>query len=194
MTLASLSADRLYTYADYMLWELEERVELIKGKIFNMSPAPSRIHQEVLGQLHLEIGTHFRRNKCSVYVAPFDVRLPKAGATADEQVQTVVQPDLCVICDKSKLDERGCLGAPDLVVEILSPGNSKKEVRQKFEVYQEAGVREYWLVNYYERMVQVFVLKESKFIGLPPVVEEDTLTSVVFPELKIDLEVIFKQN
>lgn len=138
MELSDLDPDKRYTYADYLLWELKERVELIRGKLFKMSPAPSRKHQEVVHALVLSFGLYFKGKSCNVYEAPFDVRLPKSTGGV-EATYTVVQPDICVVCDRSKLDKRGCVGAPDLVIEILSPGNTKKEMREKFEVYQESG-------------------------------------------------------
>lgn len=150
MKLSDLDINKQYSYADYLLWQFQERVELIKGKLFKMPPAPSRRHQEVSKIIDWHFTSYFRGKSCKVYNAPFDVRLPKKTKT-DQKVYTVVQPDLCIICDKSKLDKRGCIGAPDLVVEILSPGNTKKEMREKFEVYQESGVREYWLVNYVKK-------------------------------------------
>lgn len=110
----------------------------------------------------------------------------------DKEVKTVVQPDLCVICDPSKLDERGCNGAPDLIIEILSPGNSRTEMRDKFDLYQEAGVLEYWIVSPIEKAVQVFQLNEQgRFIGLPPVVEGDILTTPVVPNLEVDVTEVF---
>ena len=187
-----LDADATYTYADYLLWRIEERLELIKGKIFKMSPAPSLRHQQISGRLHLEVGQFFKDHHCQIFYAPFDVRLPKRNLTpSDKSIYTVVQPDLCIICDESKLDERGCLGAPDLIVEILSPGNSKKEMREKFDLYEESGVREYWLVEPAENAVFIYTLNESgTYIGLRPAI--DILRSVIFPDLEIDLETIFR--
>nr|WP_295921125.1 Uma2 family endonuclease [uncultured Dyadobacter sp.] len=186
-----LDLNGTYTYADYLLWRFEQRLELIKGKIFKMSPAPSTRHQKISGELFLEIGSYFRNHYCQVFYAPFDVRLPiKDQNITDQKIYTVVQPDLCIICDESKLDERGCLGAPDLIVEILSPGNSKKEMDHKFDLYEECGVREYWLVEPAENTVFVYVLNDKgKYIGLKPATE--TLTSTIFPDLKIKLEKIF---
>ncbi|MCE6989358.1 Uma2 family endonuclease [Dyadobacter sp. CY323] len=186
-----LDLNGTYTYADYMLWQFEERLELIKGKIFKMSPAPSRRHQTILADLHLEVGNFFKGQYCNVFFAPFDVRLPKKNQDfSDGKVYTVVQPDLCVICDDAKLDERGCIGAPDLIVEILSPGNSRKEMDNKFTLYEECGVREYWLVEPAENAVFVYVLNdEGRYIGLKPAVT--SLRSSIFPELEIDLEELF---
>ncbi|MDV7396126.1 Uma2 family endonuclease, partial [Arthrospira platensis SPKY1] len=110
-----------------------------------------------------QVGNFFHKKPCQVFHAPFDVRLPKKG---QPEVYTVVQPDLCVVCDQGKLDEKGCMGAPDLVVEILSPGNTHREMREKYEVYEEAGVKEYWLVSPWDKTVLVYVLNEEGiFIG-----------------------------
>lgn len=179
----------VYTYADYLLWKFEERVELLKGKIFKMSPAPSLKHQKVSSALHGEFHIYFKNKKCQLFSAPFDVRLPKKDEKGDN-IHTVVQPDLCVICDESKLDERGCIGAPDLIIEILSPGNSKKEMKNKFELYQESGVEEYWIVNPTDENILVNVLEDGKYRILKPVVDE-YITSVKFPELKIHTSDIF---
>ena len=186
-----LDLSKQYSYADYLIWKFEERLELIKGWIFKMA-APSRLHQTIAGRLHLRMGTHFEEHDCNLFFAPFDVRLTRKD-TANKNVTTVVQPDLCVICDKKKLDKRGCVGAPDLVVEILSPGNSKKEMNQKFQVYEESGVREYWIVEPTEKIVLVYVLNENgKFYGLKPFTEDELLVSVIFPELQFELLPIFK--
>lgn len=181
-----------YTYADYLLWRFEERLELIKGKIFQMSPAPSTRHQQISGRLYLEMGSFFKQHHCQIFYAPFDVRLSKTeSSSANNKIHTVVQPDLCVVCDQNKLDERGCLGAPDLVIEILSPGNSRRELNDKFALYEESGVREYWLVEPTENAVFVYVLNENNvYIGLQPAT--DTLRSVLFPDLVIDLHEVFQ--
>ena len=164
-----LDVNKTYSYADYLLWRFKERVELFKGKIWAMSPAPSRFHQEISGFLFTQFAHIIQSTECKLYAAPFDVRLlNKKKSTEDKEVYTVVQPDLCAICDRSKLDDLGCIGAPDLVVEILSPGNSKKEMDIKFDLYQEAGVREYWIVQPSEKTIFMYVLENEKFIGLKP--------------------------
>ncbi len=186
-----LDLTKQYSYADYLTWTFQERLELIKGYIFPMS-APARKHQRALWQLIGSLHDYFRNQSCQVYPAPFDVRLPRTPTPDDQKVETVVQPDLCVICDLSKLDDKGCVGAPDLVVEILSPGNTKKEMKQKFDAYQEAGVREYWLIQLEDRNVFQYVLNdEGIFIGLHPLTDEDELVSRVFPDLHIDLAGVF---
>ena len=190
--ISQLDENATYTYADYLLWRIKERLELIKGKIFQMSPTPSLRHQQISGRLHLEMGQFFKNHHCQIFYAPFDVRLSKQNpANTDRSIYTVVQPDLCIVCDENKLDERGCLGAPDLVIEILSPGNSRKEMKDKFDLYEESGVREYWLVEPAEDAVFIYTLNEAgTYIGLKPAV--DLLHSVIFPDLEIDLESIFR--
>ncbi|MEM6395275.1 MAG: Uma2 family endonuclease [Bacteroidota bacterium] len=175
-----------YTYQDYLGWDFPERVELYKGKPFELSPAPSRRHQEISVRLLGRMFNHFQNSPCHLFSAPFDVRLPVPSKNG--KPDTVVQPDLCVICDESKLDQQGCNGAPDLVIEILSPGNPKREVREKFSLYEEAGVREYWVVQPSEGLVIAFILnEEGRFIGQQPRTALDALTSHVFPDLSVDV-------
>lgn len=183
-----LDLSKQYTYADYLLWQFSERVELIKGFIKSMSPAPSRNHQSILQNLNFKIFSYFKNHPCSVYFAPFDVRLPIPSAKKNT---TVVQPDLCVICDENKLDDQGCNGAPDLIVEILSPNNSKHDAHTKFNLYEESGVKEYWMVETVEKMVLVYTLQNQKYIGLKPFTLGETIVSPLFPDMKIDVEDIF---
>lgn len=186
--LNQLDLSKTYTYADYLLWQFKERVELFKGKIFAMSPAPSRVHQEVSRNINRTFDLYFYRKKCKVYYAPFDVRLPdKSG-----EIKSVVQPDLCVICDSNKLDDKGCIGAPNLIVEIVSPGNSKKEMKNKLNLYEEAGVEEYWIVHPTEKSIFVYFLEEGKYKPLRPIFEGDIFHSVIFPDLEIDTEKVFE--
>ncbi len=188
--LSQLNPEGIYTYADYLRWQFEDRVELIRGRLMKMSPAPSSSHQSVSVSLSGQFWQFFRQKLCRVFAAPFDVRLPLSNKKG--QITTVVQPDLCVICDPAKIDEKGCLGAPDLIVEILSPGNTKREMRAKFDVYQEAGVREYWMVHPLDRVVIAYILNENgRFIGLQPVTDDSELRSAIFPDLVIDLKEVF---
>ena len=179
-----------YTYADYLKWRFNERVELFKGRIFKMSPAPSSMHQQISLKVTRKLDNFFIKTTCSLYVAPFDVRLVKTKSN-DRKVATVVQPDLCVICDQTKLDDKGCNGAPDLIVEILSTGNSKKEMGIKFDLYEENGVKEYWIVEPAEKMILVYTLQNEKYIGLKPLIEDDKIKSPLFPELNFDVKEIF---
>lgn len=188
LNFSDLDLTKQYTYSDYMLWQFQERVELIKGFILKMSPAPNRFHQTVSQNLNFEILTFFKKHPCNVYVAPFDVRLPVKAKKKDS---TVVQPDLCIICDDAKLDEQGCKGAPDLIVEIVSPTNRKHNLDTKFNLYQEAGVLEYWIVEPLERMVLVYTLREGIYIGLKPQIEGNIIESVLFPELKVAVDDVF---
>jgi Uma2 family endonuclease len=188
-----LDPNKSYTYADYLTWKFEEYVELIKGRVLHMA-APNRFHQNISLSLSRIIGNFLFKKDCKVYAAPFDVRLPHFSKKKNKDIITVIQPDICVICDKSKLDVRGCIGAPDLIIEILSPGNSKKEMRDKFQVYEAAGVREYWIIHPVEKMLQRFVLHEQgKYIGLPPLVEDDIATTEILKGLEINLMDIFEE-
>ena len=185
-----LDLDGSYTYADYLKWKFDERLELFRGKIFKMSPAPNRYHQDISGNLYFNLAKVLKKGSCNLYAAPFDVRLVKTKAN-DEKVTTVIQPDLCVICDEDKLDDKGCIGAPDLIVEILSPGNTKKEMGIKFDLYQENEVKEYWIIDPTEKTVLMYVLLENKFIGLKPFIEDDNIKSTLFPEVNFPLSEIF---
>ena len=153
----AIKNDRHYTYAEYRSWPDDERWELIDGVAYSMSPAPTRTHQGFVVELVRQIQNQLDDKPCRLYVAPFDVRLPTASE-ADEQTDTVVQPDIAVICDPSKLDEKGCRGAPDWIIEILSPFTSRKDMAVKFELYRRHGVREYWIVEPGSKYVQVYVL------------------------------------
>ena len=176
----------IYSYADYLVWKIKERVELLKGKILEMS-VPSPIHQEISGNLQGALFVFLKNSKCKLYTAPFDVRFPQKG---ESQVYTVVQPDLCVVCDFEKIDSKGCVGAPDLVVEILSPGNSKKEMKSKFALYQEEGVREYWIVDPERELVFVYVAENKKFRPTLPITD-DYVRSTIFPNFSIHTADIF---
>lgn len=194
MELSDLDFSKTYTYADYFKWRFDERLELIKGKIFRMSPAPSRSHQGISLAMAVKLVNYLKEKPCKVYTAPFDVRLPR-NSNEDAAIYTVVQPDICVICDLSKLDDRGCIGAPDIVVEILSPGNNKKELRNKYDVYQEAGVKEYWIIHPSERTFLKYTLdQEGEFQPSKLLVGGDELTSAVLPGFVLDLNEIFEEN
>ncbi len=187
-SLSQLDLNGSYSYSDYLKWKFKERVEIIKGKIMAMSPAPNRLHQRISMRLTLELAKVFNNQQCQMYVAPFDVRFPDSNG----KIKTVVQPDLCVICDPNKLDEKGCIGAPDLIVEILSPGNSKREMKDKYELYQEQGVSEYWIVRPEEQHIQIYVLENGRYIGVQPVVEGDVVTSIKFPALSFDTSGLYE--
>ena len=193
MKLTDLDLNKHYTYADYLRWRFEERIELIRGRIFKMSPAPRTYHQKVSANLFGEIWTHFKSDPCQVFSAPFDVRLPKSPAlTEDHEISTVVQPDICVICDVRKLDDRGCLGAPGWVIEVASPGTARKDRREKRALYESAGVREYWIALLEEKEVHVFfVSKSGKYLPAVIYTKEQSVSPRLFPDLAIELRDIF---
>lgn len=180
-----------YTYADILTWPEDERWELIDGVAYDMTPAPTYRHQEILGRLYLQFGNFLEGAPCRVVMAPLDVRMPKLGETA-MTASTVVQPDLLVVCEPEQIDERGVVGAPTLVLEILSPSTAKKDLREKLNAYQQAGVQEYWVVYPSEKMVQVYTLDEHGRYGTPSVYVNGEQAPVgVLPGLAVDLGRVF---
>ncbi len=181
-----------YTYADYLTWEIDHMVELIKGKVFRQAAAaPRRIHQEVSGRIFAKLYTLLERKEWKVYAAPFDVRLP-VKSRKHEDINTVVQPDICVVCDPEKLDELGCVGAPDLIMEILSPSNNKKELQNKYEVYEESGVLEYWIIHPYEKTLLVYTLTDGKYVPSRLFTLGDRVPSQCIQGFVLDLDELFE--
>ena len=194
MDTLNLDLNKRYNYADYLTWMDDVRRELHDGFIKLMTPAPSRRHQEISLSLTLQVGNFLLHKKCKLYNAPSDVRFPKdKQSKEDKLVYTVLQPDLFVVCDHSKLDARGCLGAPDLIIEIVSPKNPKRDLKDKFDIYQEHGVREYWIVNPNDENVSVFFLDEKgKFQLVGMYAEDDKIPVNIFNgDLKVDLMEVF---
>jgi len=188
-----LDLNKRYTYADYLTWIDDVRRELIEGFI-KMLPAPRRIHAEVSYNISWYLGAILKKNngKCKVFSAPFDVRLPKNGETDNDKIYTVVQPDICVVCDPSKLDDDGCIGAPDMIVEILSPSTGKKDLTEKFVLYEKSGVREYWIVYPKDEAVHVFLLQNDGKYDAGCVYEREVKIPVhVFDGYLLDLQDIF---
>ena len=180
-----------YSYADYMTWQMEEVVELIKGKIFKKAAAaPKRIHQRVSAKLLTRLHQFLEGKTCQVYDAPFDVRFPKESKE-DHKIHDVVQPDISVICDPEKLDDRGCIGAPDLIVEILSPGNSKTELKHKFELYESNGVKEYWVIHPENQDLLIYTLVEGKYNPSRLLTTGDFAESSAVAGFKLNLEEFF---
>lgn len=181
-----------YTYKDYLNWPMEERWEIIEGVPYNMSPAPSRKHQDISGELFNQIYNYLKGKTCKVYSAPFDVRL-FTNKERDEDTTNVVQPDLSIICDYSKLDDKGCKGSPDLIIEIASPTTLKKDLKDKFYLYEKALVKEYWLVYPDEKMIVVNTLGENGKYGRPEMYSEENVIKVgIFEDLEIELSDVFK--
>ena len=182
-----------YTYADYLNWPQDERWEIIGGVAYNMTPAPSRRHQEISGALFTAIYNYLRDKSCKVYAAPFDVRLPE-GNESDAEIKNVVQPDIVVVCDKTKHDDRGCKGAPDFIIEIVSSHTARKDVREKFYLYETAGVKEYWIVHPNDRTVLTFSLGPDGKYGIPEMFgPDDEIPVNVLPGLVIKLNDIFRE-
>ncbi|GHV47267.1 hypothetical protein AGMMS49546_36690 [Spirochaetia bacterium] len=178
-----------YTYADYLAWETDKRYELMDGTAYMMA-SPSVIHQQISGELNRQFGNFFLGKPCRVFSAPLDVRLfPRE----DHSDNTVLQPDLLVVCDKTKLSKGSCDGAPDLVIEIVSPSNTVQEIFKKFNYYLDAGVREYWVVIPDDKTVQVHVLKEGHFVSTI-YKKDDTIPVSILPGLGIELKSVWEEN
>jgi len=188
---AKLDIER-YTYGDYLKWPDNERWEIIAGVAYDMSPAPSPKHQEILGELHRQLSNYLFDKNCSVYVAPFDVRFPGADEK-EEEIETVVQPDISVICDPGQIDKKGCLGSPDLIIEIVSPSTAQKDMREKFYTYEKFGVKEYWILHPDEQILMVFKLLANKMYGRPDIYSpRDEVKVGILPDLTIELSLVFK--
>jgi Uma2 family endonuclease len=177
-----------YNYADYLQWTFDGMVELINGKIFKMAPAPSSWHQIISLNIALEIGNFLKNKPCKLFIASFDVMLSKYKE--DKLIDSVVQPDLCIICDPTKIDEKGCNGAPDMIAEILSPSTALRDLDLKFKLYEENGVKEYWIVQPNDQTVSVFDLVESKFT-LRGIYHRAKVVEVKTIGLEIDLNEVF---
>lgn len=190
-----LDLSKQYTYVDYLSWQFNERVELLRGWVFKMSPVPNVQHQRISGAIFSALYHYLADSPCQVFSAPFDVRLPLPPEKGNsEKVDTVVQPDICVICDPKKLDSQGCLCAPDIVVEILSPGNTRREMKDKLELYQNAAVLEYWVVDPDHEFVLVYSPDASgQYVGSVPFTEGTVLFSKVLPGFRLDTGLLFKK-
>ncbi len=184
---------RPYTYGDYLTWPDDQRWEIIEGVPYDMTPAPAPRHQELLGELHLQIGPQLKGKLCRVYLAPFDVRLPD-GEQDEALDQTVVQPDLTVFCDRSKLDRRGLRGAPDFVVEIISPSSVSHDQIRKAALYQKHGVKEYWVLHPADRLLYVRILGDDGRYELAVHEGKGKLEVTAVPDLSVDLDEVFAED
>lgn len=189
--LNQLDPQAYYTYADYLTWQFRERVELILGNIFPMSPAPGSQHQHVVMSLAINLQIQLRQkgNPCMIFPAPFDVIFPNPNDVSN----TVLQPDITVVCDQSKIRKQGCVGVPDLVVEVVSPGSARHDLRTKFKTYETHRVQEYWIVYPLEQNLIVYTLNsEGKYQASIPVTIGDPINSNLFPDLNLDLGEVFR--
>lgn len=158
-------SDHRFTYGDYRQWPEEERWELIDGSAFNMSPAPSSGHQAISFYISMELGNFLKDKPCRAFAAPFDVFLPGEGEDREDRISTIVQPDISVICDISRITGKGCVGAPDLVMEILSPYTSVRDLNIKFKLYEKSLVKEYWVIDPGNEYIRIFLLSDEGKYG-----------------------------
>jgi len=188
-----LDLKKRYTYADYLTWADNKMRELIDGFIKIMAPAADSKHQEVCGILISKLYRFIekKKGKCKIFPAPFDVRLPKNGEKANEQIYNVVQPDICVVCDLTKIDKNGCIGAPDLVIEIQSFSTAKYDLTKKFDLYEASGVREYWVVYPYEGGIEVFLLQPDGKYDEGTKYNKGKIPVSIFDGYEIDFKDIF---
>lgn len=182
-----------YTLADVLAWDDDRRMELIEGTVFLMAPSPATDHQLISGELFGQLHNYLKGKRCKVISAPFDVRLFEQEGNGPEDVDTVVVPDITVVCDPDKLDKRGCKGAPDMVVEILSPSTQRHDRLTKFNLYQRAGVREYWIVDPANRAVQSFVLEDGRYSVKEFGAVGDKMRVNILEDCVIDLSGIFPE-
>ena len=187
-----LPQEKRYTLADALTWDESERIELIYGDPFMMAP-PVRVHQAAITALVGQLYDYLKEKTCKVYPAPFAVRLFEKNGDYPEDVDTMVEPDISVVCDPSKLDDKGCKGAPDLVMEILSPTTQRHDRFTKFNLYQRAGILEYWIVDPASKSVQVFVLDDGHYVAKDFGTAEDTLKVNVLEDCTIDLSQVFSE-
>ena len=188
-----LPREARYTFADALEWPEEERIELIDGNPVMMAP-PKRIHQEVSREIVRQISNYLLGKKCRVYPAPFAVRLFEQAGDHPEDVDTMLEPDITVVCDPDKLDDVGCKGAPDMVIEILSPSTAKHDRNTKFRLYQRAGVREYWIVDPDTKTVQVHLLEEGQYHSPVVYIDKSAVPVGIWDDFSIDLSQVFPEG
>ena len=180
--------EKKYTYVDYLNWPEDERWEIIDGVPY-MQAAPSPAHQLISSELNRQISNYLQGKPCKSYPAPFCVKLIQGD---ENEVKNVVEPDISIICDKSKIDDKGCNGTPDMIIEILSPSSGKMDKIIKFNKYEKAGVKEYWLVEPEQKIVSVFLLQDNHKFSRPDVYADDEKINVsIFTDLAIDLSSVF---
>ncbi len=190
--ISQLDLSQSYSYADYLGWKFSEYVELIKGRVLRRMSSPTSLHQQCSSNLHGELYQYLKGKSCRIFSAPFDVRLLRSTGNGDAQVKTVVQPDLCVVCDSTKIDKRGCLGAPDWIIEIVSPSTATRDTKTKFDLYAENDVGEYWIVFPGEQTVSVYVLQDGDYQPIGDFYEPGLLPSRTLPDLQLQWADVFE--
>lgn len=185
---------RLYTYEDYLKWPEDERLEIIEGHAYAQA-TPSPIHQKISGNLYLEFGNFLKGKQCIIFSAPFTVRLPlEIGETDEKNNNNIVEPDLTVVCDKSKLDDKGYSGAPTLIIEIVAKSSRKRDNVLKLNKYQQSGVKEYWIVTPETESIMRYFLNGEGHYDIPETFvldEDEEINARVFSDLTIKLKDIF---
>ena len=189
--MAPLPQEKRYSYADLLSWDDNTRYELYDGRPAALA-SPSEIHQSISMALSVQLGSYLTGKKCRVYAAPFDVRLFEEEGDSPEDVDMVVQPDLMVVCDQNKVDRHGVRGAPDLVIEILSPASARYDRLVKFNLYQRAGVREYWIVDPSTRTVSVHALEDGAYHAATVYSSDLSVPVGVLDDCNIDLSAVFE--
>lgn len=192
MSNLALKPEEKYTYADCKTWPEDERWEIIDGVAYNMGAAPMRVHQKISRNLLVKISVYLENKTCEVYDAPFDVRFVDNAEQKDFEIENVVQPDLVVVCDPKKLDDYGCKGSPDIIIEILSKNTTKIDKIKKFDLYEKYKVKEYWIVSPDTEMIEIYTINNGQY-GRPQIfVKEDKIEVKLLGDLVIDLNDIFK--
>lgn len=192
-----LDLNKRYSFADYLTWFDDKRRELWNGFIKMMTPAPNLQHQQIIRDLvtsfcNLKVK---KKSNCQLFFAPFDVRFPQKGETDDKKIYTVVQPDIVIICDKTKLDKRGCLGAPDFIAEIISPSTAERDMIDKYKLYEAEGVREYWIVFPSEQFINAYFLVNGKYELSGVFTREHKIPVKIFEnDFEIDLKNVFVEE
>jgi Uma2 family endonuclease len=179
------------SYADYLTWDEEQRCEVLDGEIISMSPSPTPKHQDILRELTIELGTYLRGKDCKIFTSPLDVCLFADKSIPHNNIKNWVEPDLIVVCDKDKIGEKRILGAPDLVIEILSPSTAKNDRVLKFHAYEKAGVKEYWIIDPFNQTVEVYLHDEDSLKREGIYFNDDTMPVNLFKDFNIDLQDIF---
>lgn len=191
--MAPLPQEQRYTYADLLQWDDGTRYELYNGVPAALA-SPTDVHQSILGELYLQLGNYLKGKKCKAYLSPFDVRIFEGQGDSPESVDTVLQPDLMVVCDQSKVDRRGIHGAPDMVIEILSPSSARYDRLVKFNLYQRAGVKEYWLVDPSTRTVCVYTLEDGAYHAATAYGVDSSVRVGIFDDCIIELSAVFPET
>ncbi len=183
-----------HSETEHLNWQTEEYASVLQGNLARMAAAPPREHQDIAGRIFSDIEHYLRRKACKVYIAPFDVRLQHTEGEKKSSVRTVVQPDVCIVGNVQKLDRRGCNGAPDTIIEVLAPGNMNRDVKEKYALYEEYGVPEYWMVSPGEMTVMVYLMgADGRYVLSGEYIQPGDIPVQSLPGFSLQWEEIFEQ-